>query len=74
MGVIACKNNFLFFLFSILGMMLVPSDGRASNGNGARTTLNTQYESINGIDSLIGVDPSSAICSTERPDNDTQVL
>lgn len=73
-GVIACKNNFLFFLFSILGMMLVPSDGSASNGYGARTTLNTQYESINGIDSLIGVDPSSAICSTGRPDNDTQVL
>ena len=69
-GVIACKNNFLFFLFSILGMMLVPSDGSASNGNGARTTLNTQYGTASGISDLAGVDPSAYICTTGRPNDD----
>lgn len=69
-GVIVCKNNFLFFLFSILGMMLVPSDGSASNGNGARTTLNTQYGTANGINDLAGIDPSSDICTTGRPTTD----
>ena len=70
----SCKINFLFFLFAVGCMMLVPSYGMASNGHAARVSLGTQYESINGIDSLKGIDPSSAICSTGRPDNDTQVL
>ena len=70
MGGTACKNTFLFFLFSILGMMLVPSDGRAVNGNGARTVLNTQYGTANGINDLPGIDPSSDICTTGRPTAD----
>ena len=70
----SCKNNFLLMLFSVCWLMLAPTASMASTQQAARTTLNTQYESINGIDSLIGVDPSSAICSTGRPDNDTQVL
>lgn len=69
-GGAACKNTFLFFLFSILGMMLVPSDGRAVNGNGARTVLNTQYGTANGINDLPGIDPSSDICTTGRPTAD----
>ena len=70
----ACTKHPIFFLFSILCMMLMPTDGRAADGPGARMVFDTQYESINGIDSLIGVDPSSAICSTGRPNNDTQIL
>lgn len=70
----ACKSHLLYFLFSILGMMFVPSDGSASNGNGARTVLNTQYGTANGIDDLSGIDPSADICTTNRPNDGSKMF
>ena len=66
----AYKSNFLYFLFSIFVMVLVPNDALASRGKVSRTVLNTQYGTANGIDDLPGIDPSSDICTTGRPSDD----
>lgn len=65
-----CKNKLLFILFVCFSVVFAPSRSVAATQQVARTVLNTQYGTANGISDLPGVDPTADICTTNRPTSD----